>query len=89
MLNDKMIQAKKQRKKSFDLRKTTKAQEGQLKETKKRLERIHEAELRAQTPAKKHVAGAVSQYYPSAKGNQMMMRNASSGLANSSSLHQQ
>ena len=40
MMQDKMLQNKKARKKSFDLRKTTKAQEGNIKMTKKRLEKI-------------------------------------------------
>ena len=40
MMQDKMLQNKKARKKSFDLRKTTKAHEGNLNMTKKRLEKI-------------------------------------------------
>lgn len=40
MMQDKMLQSKKARKKSFDLRKTTKAHEGNINMTKKRLEKI-------------------------------------------------
>lgn len=40
MMQDKMLQNKKARKKSFDLRKTTKAHEGNISMTKKRLEKI-------------------------------------------------
>jgi len=45
LMNDKMLQAKKLRKKSFDLRKTTKAQEGIMNAAKKRIERIREKEM--------------------------------------------
>ena len=40
MMQDKMLQDRKAQKKSFDLRKTTKAHEGNISMTKKRLEKI-------------------------------------------------
>ena len=40
MMQDKVIQEKKARKKSFDLRKTTKAHEATILNTKKRLQQI-------------------------------------------------
>ena len=49
LMQDKMLQAKRARKKSFDMRKTTKAQEGQLIATKKRIENIKLKEASAHT----------------------------------------
>lgn len=45
MMQDKMLQSKKARKKSFDLRRTTKAHEGNISMAKKRLEKIQQNEM--------------------------------------------
>ena len=74
MMQDKVIQAKKLRKKSFDLRKTTKAAQGNLLASKKRIEAIHQNELLAQSPLKKHSAGSVPQFYPMQKVGKMLQK---------------
>ena len=71
-MQDKLIQAKKARKKSFDLRKTTKAHEANVLATKKRIEKINEKEMSSKGMARKHTAGQVPQYYPMAQLNSFM-----------------
>lgn len=68
IMRDKMIQAKKARKKSFDLRKTTKAHEGNLIAAKKRIADIEEKEA---SDNRRHVerisVGLVPHIYPTEK----------------------
>lgn len=72
IMQDKTIQAEKARKKSFDLRRTTKAHQGNVNAAKKRMEKIRENELLALQPPKKHQAGTVPEYYPMTKVNKML-----------------
>lgn len=66
LMQDKMLQAKKARKKSFDLRKTTKAQEGQLIATKKRIEmiKLKEASEHTAVDLLPHKKGTTPMFYP-------------------------
>ena len=72
IMNDKMLQAKKSRKKSFDLRRTTKAQEGIISEAKKRIERIKEKEMSDNQTTVKRAAPplAMPQYLDKPLGNE-------------------
>lgn len=65
ILRDKMIQAKKARKKSFDLRKTTKAHEGNVIAAKKRMANIEEIEASNNRRTLERVSvGLVPSVYP-------------------------
>ena len=82
-MQDKMIQEKKARKKSFDLRKTTKAHQGNILATKKRLFEIAKKASNSNTtsggtPLK---LGKVPQYYPMGKVNKILSERDKDGIA--------
>ena len=73
IMRDKMIQAKKARKKSFDLRKTTKAHEGNLIATKKRMATIEEKEASNNRRTLDRISvGLVPQAYPMDRVNKVL-----------------
>lgn len=72
LMNDKMLQAKKQRKKSFDVRKTTKAHEGNMLAAKKRIAQIKEKEMSdRRTTLKRHTQPNLPVYVQKALDNSL------------------
>ena len=86
-MQDKVIQEKKARKKSFDLRKTTKAHEATVFATKKRLQQIAQKEASNQnTKTPLRLAGKVPRYYPEGKINKILSERDKDGMTQEDSV---
>lgn len=82
-MNDKMLQERKQRKKSYDVRRTTKAHEGNMIAAKKRIERIKEKEMSdRRTTLKRHTQPNPPTYIQKSLDNSLQEIQLNSNLRN-------